>query len=501
MKSEIYFLWNAIPNLILILLLLYYLSIRKGVGAVIAALFVYLSLHGGYAIFAAATGDGIITLNDLHYKNSDLGAKLTGLFFMICCTILLMNRLHQPLRALHGNARLILTLAYLLFLFLFVMTLGAANLKNVSTRQLLTISKETIFAAWMWASAIVFAIVLKQGGKYLIAFRAEWIGFLAVLSVLMVASGAYEISTGVVWAGTPNASGFSYRASGALFNPNVLGFWSALMVALISFMFHIRWISRLATFGFMLLFVTCMILSSSRSGFMLTIINLLTISLFMLANKKFIQLPAFDKFWPLFSFVMAFILCASIINYINPSQSLLANTLFVNLQRFMQLPIDIFWILLTKIYFPIVKSNADLLIFLPTLENMQTNANAYVLGHIGESINGRMSFEYTSDNSFMSIYAIGNIASLFIWLGLWVVMLWLGIVKNRKARGIYSSYALVGLIFCFSSGLFLRSPQLFPIWIFMSMVLGACLCWWLLAESNDNLDQSSALGSSKTALL
>ena len=54
MSGEKYFLWNAIPNLILILLLLYYLSIRKGVGAVIAALFVYLSLHGGYAIFAAA---------------------------------------------------------------------------------------------------------------------------------------------------------------------------------------------------------------------------------------------------------------------------------------------------------------------------------------------------------------------------------------------------------------------------------------------------------------
>lgn len=501
MSGEKYFLWNATPNLILILLLLYYLSIRKGVGAVIAALFVYLSLHGGYAIFAAATGNGIDTLNELHYQSSDAGAKLSGLFFMICCTILLMNRLHNPLQAFQGNAKLILTIAYLLFLFLFVMTLGAANLPNANTAKLVTILKETFFAVWMWAGAIVFAIVLKQGGKYLIAFRGEWIGFLATLSVLMVVSGTYEIATGVVWAGTSYASGFSYRASGALFNPNVLGFWCALMVALISFMFHIRWLSRLATLGFMLLFMACLILSSSRSGLILSIINLLVISSFMLINKKFIQLSATDKFWPLASFVTAFIVSAGIIEYVNPSQNLLFNTLSANLQRFMQLPIDLFWIFMMKIYFPLTKSAIIFLTFLPTLENMQAAANAYVSGHMSESVNGRISLEYTSDNSFMSIYAIGSIASLVVWLWLWAVLLWLGVVKNRKARGIYSSYALVGLIFCFSSGLFLRTPQLFPIWIFMSMVLGACLCWWLLAESNDNLGQSSTLRGRKAVLL
>jgi hypothetical protein len=496
MLGDKYFLWNAIPNLILILLLLYYLSIRKGVGAVIAALFVYLSLHGGYAIFAAATGDGINTLNKLHYESSDLGAKLSGLFFMICCAILLMNRLHHPIQAFRGNFNLVLTMGYLLFLFLFIMTLGTANLKNASTGKLLTISKETFFAAWMWAGAIVFAIVLKQGGKYLIAFRGEWIGFLAAISVLMAVSGAYEVATGVVWAGTSYASGFSYRASGALFNPNVLGFWSALMVALISFMFHIRWISRLATIGFMLLFMACLILSSSRSGLMLSIINLLAIAFFMMSNKKHIQLSALDKFWPLISFVMVFFVCAGIINYINPSQSLLANTLFANLQRFIQLPTDIFWIFMMKIYFPIAKTFSSL----PALDNMQVAANTYVSGHMSESVNGRMVLEYTSDNSYMSIYAVGSIASLVIWLWLWAVLLWLGIAKNRKASGIYSSYALVGLIFCFSSGLFLRSPQLFPIWIFMSMVLGACLCWWLLAENNETLGQNTPLGGSKIVL-
>jgi hypothetical protein len=479
MLGEKYFFWNAIPNLILVLFLLYYLTIRKGVGAVIAALFIYLSLHGGYAIFAAATGDGVKTLDILHYQNSDMGAKLSGLFFMTCCSILLISRLHQPLQAFQGNSRLILKVGFLLLVFLSVMTFGITKLPDVSTGQVLTITKETFFSVCMWAGAIVFAIVLKQGGKYLIAFRGEWIGFLAALSLLMVVSGGYEISTGVVWAGTPHASGYSWRASGTLFNPNVLGFWSALMVLLISFMFHIRWISRLATLCFMLLFLICLILSSSRSGLALSVINLLTISLFMYCDKKFIRLSIIDKFWPLFSFAIASIICIGIAEFVKSLDFPLTDTLFANSRRLMQLPADIFWIFMVKIYLPF----AERFPFLPAFENIQMTANTYLSGRVNESISGRTSLVYTSDNSFMSIYAIGSFAALVVWLWLWGTMLWLGIVKSRQFSGIYSSYALVGLIFCFASGLFLRSPQLFPIWIFMSMVLGVCLCWWLLAEN------------------
>lgn len=503
MPGEKYFLWNAMPNLILILYLLYYLSIRKGAGSVIAALFVYLSLHGGYAIFAAATGDGINTLNTLHYQSSDLGAKLAGLFFMTFCGIILVNRLHNPLQVLHGHSRLVLKIGYLLIVFLFVMALGAANLPNTSSSKLLTISKETLFAVWMWVGAIIFAVVLKQGGKYFITYRGEWLIILAGLSVVMVLIGLYEITTGVVWAGTSYANGFSYRASGALFNPNVLGFWCALMTALISFMFHLKWMSRVATFGVNLVLIFALILSSSRSGLMLSLINLTAISLFFIGNNIYIRLSLSDKLWPLISFVLAFVICAIFIEYFNSSRFAFANTLYANMQRFLQLPLDIFWIFMIKIIFPV---GDQLSLFLPSgfdqmTKGMRVFGAEHISGHMSESVNGRTLLESTSDNSFVSIYAIGGLAALLIWFCLWAILLWLGLAKNRRVRGINSSYALVGLIFCFTSGLFLRTPHLFPSCIFLSMVLGACLCWWLLADIDDNLNPRQVLGGAKAALI
>lgn len=483
MLSEKFFLWNAIPNLIVILLLLYYLSIRKGVGAVIAALFVYLSLHGGYAIFAAATGDGINTLNALHYESSDLGAKLVGLFFITSSLVLLFNRLNFNLQTIRENSKLALKICCLLISFLLVMVFGSINLVNINSSSLLNIFKEIFYAVSMWIYAFLFALVLKQGGKYLIAFRTEWIIVLAVLSIIMVISGSYELITETVWAGTPNAAGFSYRASGTLFNPNVLGFWSALMVLLTSFMFHIRWISRFASLGFMLLSVACLILSSSRSGFMLSIINVVAISLFMLGDKKAIRNSPIDKCWPAISFVIAFFFCVALIEYVNPVQSLFTKSLLANLYRLTQLPVDIFSIFLVKIYFPLT----DVFPFLPKFRDLLLILNANLSDRISESIEGRTAFLYTSDNSFISIYVIGTIVALALWLSLWALLLWYGLARNYKFQGIYSSYALVGWIFCFASGLFLRSPQLFPIWIFMSMVLGACICWWFLVDNSNNL--------------
>lgn len=509
MPGEKYFLWNAIPNLILILYLLYYLSIRQGVGSIVAALFVYLSLHGGYAIFAAATGDGINTLNTLHYVSSDLGAKLSAAFFITCCGILLINRLHHPFQSLQGCSKLVSKMGYTLLLFSISMAIGAAILPNVSRGTLLTIYKETFFAVSMWIGAIVFAIILKQNGKYFIAFRREWVIFLFVLSMLMVLSGFYEIATGVVWAGSSYTYGFSYRASGMLFNPNVLGFWCALMAALISLMYHIRWMSRSLVFGFMLLFAIALVLSSSRSGLMLLIINLVAISIFIPANRKFIRLSIIDSLWPLFSFILAFILCAFAIEYFNYFQYAFANTFHINLFRFTQLPIDIFWIFMIKIFFPLARHVDTFSIFIikifsplaqmpdsifsdgfqQLIKSIQIAGNVHLKGHITESVDGRLLPQYSSDNSFLSIYAIGGTISIAIWLGLWAVLFWLGVSKYRRIRSIYSCYALVGLIFCFSSGFFLRSPQLFPIWIFMSMILGACSSWWLLIGMDDNLSQ------------
>jgi len=483
--GEKYFLWNSIPNLIWICGLIYYLCIRKSIGAVMVAMFVYLSLHGGYAIFAAATADGINTMNTLHYQSSDLGVKLVGAGFLIGCGIVLGFRMTNPWASIRGSNFFRLDIFLLLLLFLASMTYGAMNLPGITPGNLLTVLKESLFSICMWVGVLIFSVVIKQGYEYFVLYRKEWLSALIILGVIMITGGFYEIITGMVWAGTYYETGFSYRASGTLFNPNVLGFWSALMVLMVAFFFHLGWISRRITFAAMILVMGCLVLSSSRSGLVLSVVNLFAVSVIIFWRRKFMQISAMDQAWPLIAFLLAFILCAVVIEWLTPSPYAFLNTLHANLYRFLQLPVSIFWILMMKMGFPAMQVIEPLLIWLFGAElwailtnSLASAASSYEGGKMAESVSGRMLLEYISDNSFMSIYAIGGVSALVIWLWLWAILFFMGVKKFKGSPGFFSAYALVGLIFCFVSGFFLRTPQLFPIWVFLSMLLGFCLSWW-----------------------
>ncbi|MEI6300025.1 MAG: hypothetical protein WCR74_01150 [Betaproteobacteria bacterium] len=536
MPVEKMFFWNAIPNIVLILLLLYYLSRRKGVDGVLVAMFVYLSLHGGYAIFAAATRDGINTLNQLHYLESDLGVRIVAAAFLLLCSILLVVRQARSEHAfLRINRYLLLNIGASLLLFLIAMMHGAQNISGVDASAFFsdpnslfkpsmaskefssdtarvvfadanalfkpsTAFKEFLYAACMWIGIFFFAVLVKPREESWIAFRKEGVIFLAVVCVVTAGCGFYELGTGMVWSGTKYEWGFSYRASGAMFNPNVLGFWCALMIALVALMFHMKWISRLGTLCFMMLLVSTLVLSSSRSGFALSIVNLFTISVLLFAGRKSNHLSAINRSWPLVCFLAIFSLWFLFVLVFHPSEYPLVNTLAANMWRFLLLPMDIFWMFMLKIYLPIITelnvllTKIDFPVFSPEAtqkwQSIQAAGNAHVSGQLGNSVDGRTSIEIASDNVFVSIYAIGGLVAISCWVWLWAVLLRLAIVKNRLAPGLHSSYALVLLVFCFTSGIFLRTPQLFPLWMFISMVLGVCMCWWLSTDDgNSGQDQ------------
>jgi hypothetical protein len=250
-------------------------------------------------------------------------------------------------------------------------------------------------------------------------------------------------------------------------------------------------------------------------------VNLSVVSVILFLSKKPLQLHMLDRVWPLIAFILAFTVATLVIQSATPSPYVAINSLYANLQRFLQLPVDIFSIFMIKVFFPATQKLNPLLIsllewlskngvteklanfFAAMLEYLakstETIARSYDGRKMMESVNGRISLEYTSDNSFMSIYTIGGPVSLVIWLWLWMVLFWAGIKKNITWPGIFSAHALGGLVFCFASGFFLRTPQLFPVWIFISMVLGVCLCWWSSAGVNPVTADSARLSSSNLA--
>ena len=135
--GEKYFFWNAIPNLILVCGLIYYLYIRKNIAAILVAVFVYISLHGGYAVFAAATADGINTMNQLHYVRSDLGVKILGSTFLLGCCLLVGVGIKNQWVLILESILIRWEIIAAMVLYVVFMSLGAINLPQIKNENIL----------------------------------------------------------------------------------------------------------------------------------------------------------------------------------------------------------------------------------------------------------------------------------------------------------------------------------------------------------------------------
>jgi hypothetical protein len=429
---------------------------------------VYSSLHYGYAIFLVAAAENQVAVNTAIHQSSPMWPNLIGAMFLFFCFIFMAKQINKPFETLRSHPFFILNIVISLALYFIAMTIGALNFsEGTGFTKFLAIEKEIMSSVVMWGCAIFFAIAAGHNNGNWEVYKKDITIFAGILLVLMVISGIYEIATGMVWARTGDAQ----RASALLFNPNVLALWCSLMLLLIAFIFHMGLMSKFFAICFMVLLVASLILSGSRSGFMLSMMNLLSITLVMLISKKFKQISVINKLWPLMTFLFIFLVFGVCIWQLKSTGYPMVKALFANLQRFIQLPGELLFIIARVLQV----SSPWLMKYLPSMDTM-------------ESINGRIGFlAQFADNSFLSIYAIGGFVALALWFWLWSFMLWLGINRFRRLPGIYSSYAIVGIIWCFTSGLFLRSAQLFPVWIFMSAVLGVSLRWWIFCVDAERI--------------
>ena len=66
---------------------------------------------------------------------------------------------------------------------------------------------------------------------------------------------------------------------------------------------------------------------------------------------------------------------------------------------------------------------------------------------------------------------------LLVWLVLWMIIIGTGVKSFRTNPGINSVYALSGISTCIFSAIFIRSFQVYPVWIMIAIVLGVSLAW------------------------
>lgn len=441
--------YNLAPNLIIILFLLIYLSKRDLVPGGIIATFVYASLHFIYAIFLTANSDDPTKiLNGLH-ENQDFSYSLTWFLFLVFISVLILKRLKEVNANIRMHSIFMINFSLLLVLFLLVITVNVMNsYDGVNISKLIAIEKEVLYSASMWCGAVFFALALNSISQNCRSHQVDIVVFSGMLLTVMVITGLYEITTGAVWAFTKD----SLRASSTLFNPNVLGVWCSLMIVLIAFMFHKNWISRVLLFVYVLLLTITLVLSGSRTGFLLTFTNLISVTFLLIINKKVSQITTLNILMPMLGLIVSFLFVLVTLN-IFQSNFYLLKTLLANINRFIYLPLDLWAVIF--------------------------NSAAMISSDTMLSINGRVITGEFSDNSFLSIFSIGGISATILWLLIWVLILFIAIKKIRVLPCPYSIYSLVTILGCLISGLFLRSAQTFPTFVLIAVFLGLSL-WWLL---------------------
>ena len=116
---------------------------------------------------------------------------------------------------------------------------------------------------------------------------------------------------------------------------------------------------------------------------------------------------------------------------------------------------------------------------LPDFKNLLTDFPD-ASGHTKRAIEGRIDFDSTGvDNSYLYIEEIGGELSLTIWLSLFGAIMSLAAIKYYKVKDVNSVFSLALIVSVMLTGVFMRTAQLFPIWLFLSFFMGVAILWIL----------------------
>lgn len=473
-------------DFVIAILLTFYIIKKHQVGNILIAFIVYLSLHYGYAILVALAGNGYQDMYDLHMLGSPIGTKIVGGMFVFICLSALLLKVKLPLRRfLPGKISNLMIILFLLFLFASALFIKSYIFTENSGSQGVSgyIFKSDMYSILMWIFALIISIVLSSNNDNFERYRADIKIALFLLFIVINVVGVYEIASGIAYATT----GYAIRASSTLYNPNIFGIWAALMVLGVNFLFEREFLTRNEFIILTALGVVSLCISASRSGFLLSSMMLFFVAVFLRRGDHNKPLLWRDRLYPLILFLNIFIMYAIIIISLDSVANFnFLTSLHANIDRFIYFPYDLAVLVfnsghhLWEMIFNTANTSPTQIV---QEVIVQTPSQAY----LSSSISGRFLGEIEVDNAYVYIYEVSGSIGLMIWFFLLGFVGWLGARRYMRNPCVNSAYSLIAFIGVLASGLFMRSAQIFPIWIFISIILGLSLRWWLYAV-NVNID-------------
>lgn len=419
-------------NVLIVIGLLMFLQHRRDTVTLLLVLFVCSTLHFSFAVIALITNDTWRLLIDLHNQGGGLLASASTLFLLIVAFGLLGRRAWQAYHGRHSGGS-----PEILFVLLVMAALFCGYLLNYRTSDLLQLKNIVSIEAMF---VLVMLGYLGTTGMPTVSAERVHIWGLASLLLLGVIDGIalYEVLARQSWAGSLGSSGAHvYRASSVLFNPNLYAFWASLVYLGCAYGMHAHKGQRRMLLLGMVLASVAIYLSGSRSaGYLLLVVLLLPL---LLVRERSRSVPLLVL--PLT--MLTIYAGARIAGGTDWQEIVLLG------ERFAAAPIHMSNYVFQRIGIP-----AEIIV----------------------SIEGRFLGE-GRDAGWLVLYQDAG------WIGLGAVILAFsllvvrGIYANLVCPSPLSAYTLALLLYCLLTGLVMRL-QIFPVWLFVGLVLIICmLCW------------------------
>jgi hypothetical protein len=374
---------------------------------------------------------------------------------------------HLPSGTLLRTFRLEKYFQVLLFFWIaLVSVLGVTFPFQASSSELAQTFKGPILSSATWIGAYVFSVGISESRCQADVQTKNNLARLLMLLVFWVGVVALaEVTLGVAYAREMMPSTVVSRASGPMYNPNVLGFWAAYSTIAVCLLFGEGMVGR----RWMLVLIPALalvsLLSGSRSSFVVGLIS----SLSLLLGLAVLSVPHARRVglalavWLVSS--GGILGCSYIWAEWFASHSYLVDSLVRNGFRYMLSAGAIFRYLSFRLGGMTPHSSDGLTV--ADLDSLE--------GRIGQVFD--LEPTTTVDNEFLSWGAIGGWAAFTLYVGLWTTLMAVMAASLRKYRNRFSLYSLVIVIGLGLSGMSMRITQMLPTAIFSAIALAFALYW------------------------
>jgi hypothetical protein len=460
----------AVPQGLLALVLCYEMWRKRTTSTTLIAVFAYSTFYFSWGYL----GKAVFSIGGLTGVSR---APLLALLIGLGLPLYGMWLLHSISR--RDGSRCVLPVAYVRLQYFIVACVALTFVPAVASLLLNGNSLESTWSIrWKmslvpilsFAFAIVTARALLSGGDLWEELRPKKRRLFLLLGVLLAitsVAATYEVVQG----GGANAEGRPgglvwSRATAFLLNPNILGLWAAICALILGVAYHLSRIKFRTLFGFGGMVAYLLVLSGSRSAFLVMIVFLGASSLALLAcrGRRLIYLTplAVVLVWiGAFGISAAWIETATLRAPTNLTTNIRENS-----YRFYSIPRA----LLQYVTVPVPN----------TWEQEKNKASIdgrFGLGHAGQGTTWLGSGEelLLADNNYIPILELSGGISFVSWILLWVAISFYAAARFLQHRSIVAAYGLSTILGLVAGGLFLRISFLSPTWFLTAALLGLAL--------------------------